>query len=199
MTWTKTGDEFADECWTLSSDAYRLHHEGLTWSNRKHLDGRLPKDEIHRWCKYPEAAPELTDRGWWEEDDTHYQIIHHIGYQPTAESVRRRSLANRENVQKRWAKKRSREKDADQPSDDQSYGSYNESQYESQYDGDGTGRDGEGLEKEPNYVSANRKKNNDFDSVPGNSTEREYAGYFAAEPPAFDADGYPIDNGEADR
>jgi hypothetical protein len=30
MTWTKTGDEFADECWTLSDAAYRLHHEGLT-------------------------------------------------------------------------------------------------------------------------------------------------------------------------
>ena len=25
MTWTKTGDEFADECWTLSDAAYRLH------------------------------------------------------------------------------------------------------------------------------------------------------------------------------
>ena len=81
MTWTKTGDEFADECWTLSDAAYRLHHEGLTWSNRKLLDGQLAKDDMGRWSHNPEAAAELVSVGWWEDHGGHYQIIHHIGYQ----------------------------------------------------------------------------------------------------------------------
>ena len=29
VTWTKLGDEFGDECWTLSDKAFRLHTEGL--------------------------------------------------------------------------------------------------------------------------------------------------------------------------
>ncbi len=41
MTWTKLGDEFGDECWTLSDAAYRLHVDGLVWSNRKGTDGQL--------------------------------------------------------------------------------------------------------------------------------------------------------------
>jgi hypothetical protein len=106
MTWTKTGDEFADECWSLSDAAYRLHHEGLTWSNRKSLDGQLAKDDLRRWAKCPEAAAELVDIGWWEDAGQHYQIIHHIGYQPTREEVASRSIANTENARKRWAKQK---------------------------------------------------------------------------------------------
>lgn len=56
MTWTKTGDEFSDECWTLSDAAYRLHHEGLTWSNRKQTDGQLAKDDMVRWAKRPRSG-----------------------------------------------------------------------------------------------------------------------------------------------
>lgn len=41
MTWTKLGDEFADECWTLTDAAFRLHTEGLLWSNRMLTDGQL--------------------------------------------------------------------------------------------------------------------------------------------------------------
>lgn len=64
MTWTKTGDEFSDECWTLSDAAYRLHHEGLTWSNRKQTEGQLAKDDMRRWARRPEAAEELVNVGW---------------------------------------------------------------------------------------------------------------------------------------
>jgi hypothetical protein len=97
MTWTKTGDEFADECWTLSDAAYRLHHEGLTWSNRKGTDGRLAKDDMRLWAKRPEAGDELVACGWWEDHGDHFRIIHHIGYQRTAEQVARQSLVNRNN------------------------------------------------------------------------------------------------------
>jgi hypothetical protein len=118
MTWTKLGDEFSDECWTLTDAAFRLHVESLCWSNRMLTDGQLSKDEMKRWAHRPEAAEELVNRGYWEDHGGHYQIIHHIGYQPLAESVRRVSLANRANAAKRWAKKpRKRASDKDTSSD----------------------------------------------------------------------------------
>jgi hypothetical protein len=97
MTWTKTGDEFADECWQLSDAAYRLHHEGLTWSNRKHLDGRLDKNEMVRWAKNPGAAEELLDIGFWSDEGDHFQIHHAMGWQPTAEQWFHQSEVNRAN------------------------------------------------------------------------------------------------------
>jgi hypothetical protein len=100
MTWTKTGDEFSDECWTLSDPAYRLHHEGLTWSNRKALDGQLAKDDMRRWARRPEAAEELVNVGWWEDHGQHYQIIHHIGYQRTQEQLAHQSIVNSQNGRK---------------------------------------------------------------------------------------------------
>lgn len=97
MTWTKTGDEYADECWRLSDAAYRLHHEGLTWSNRRHLDGRLAKDEMSRWARRPEAAKELVSLGFWHDCGDHYQIYAHQGWQRTAEQWMHQSAVNRAN------------------------------------------------------------------------------------------------------
>jgi hypothetical protein len=74
MTWTMLGDEFADQCWKLSNGAWRLHVEGLIWSNRKYLDGRLPKDELGRWVKHPEFVPELLEIGWWSDEPEHLII-----------------------------------------------------------------------------------------------------------------------------
>lgn len=106
MTWTKLGDEFADECWTLSSDAFRLHTEGLVWSNRKATDGQLAKDDMRRWAKRPDAAEELVSIGWWEDRGEHYQIVHHLGYQRTKEEIAHQSNVNAENAKKRWAAKK---------------------------------------------------------------------------------------------
>jgi hypothetical protein len=97
MTWTKLGDEFADECWTLTDKAFRLHTEGLLWSNRMLTDGQLAKDDMKRWAHHPEAAEELVSIGWWEDGGQHYQIVHHLGYQRTREQVAKQSLANRAN------------------------------------------------------------------------------------------------------
>ena len=60
MTWTKLGDEFGDECWTLTDQAFRLHTEGLCWSNRMTTDGQLAKEDMRRWARHPEAAEELV-------------------------------------------------------------------------------------------------------------------------------------------
>lgn len=86
MTWTKTSDDFPDDCWTLTDAAYRLHHEGLTWSNRKLLDCRIPQDDLRRF-KAAAAINELLDRGFWETDGDCYMIVHHATYQRSAESV----------------------------------------------------------------------------------------------------------------
>jgi hypothetical protein len=100
VTWTKLGDEFSDECWRLSDEAWRLHVEGLIWSNRKLLDLRLPKDEMNRWAKHPEAAPELLAIGWWTDEGDYYRIHHHGVYQPTAEEAIARQEASRSNGRK---------------------------------------------------------------------------------------------------
>jgi hypothetical protein len=117
MTWTKLGDEFADECWTLSDPAARLHVEGLIWSNRKLTDGQLAKDDMQRWARHPDAAEELVSIGWWKDRGGHYEIVHHLGYQRTREQVAKQSLANRANRAKGKARP---VRPKDKPSDESS-------------------------------------------------------------------------------
>lgn len=118
MTWTKLGDEFADECWTLSDAAFRLHVEGLLWANRMVTNGQLAKDDMRRWSHNPEAAEELVSVGWWEDHGGHYLIVHHLGYQRTKEQIARQSLVNRANRAK--GKARPVRKRPDESSDESS-------------------------------------------------------------------------------
>ena len=121
MTWTKLGDEFTDECWTLTADAFRLHVEGLVWSNRKGMDGQLAKDDMLRWAHRPEAAEELVAIGWWEDHGGHYKIIHHIGYQRTREQIAKQSIVNRANRAKGKARPvRAKSQSHDESSDESS-------------------------------------------------------------------------------
>ena len=69
MPWTKLSDDYSDDCWELSDAAYRLHTEGLNWSNRKLLDCLIPKHDIRLFAKHPEAVPELLAIGWWADRD----------------------------------------------------------------------------------------------------------------------------------
>jgi hypothetical protein len=87
VAWTKTSDDFPDDCWTLSDAAYRLHHEGLTWSNRKLLDCLIPKDDLRRFAKCPDAVGELLACGYWSEEGDAYAIRHHAAYQRSREQV----------------------------------------------------------------------------------------------------------------
>ncbi len=160
MTWTKLGDEFTDECWTLTDAAFRLHAEGLCWSNRMLTDGQLAKDDMRRWAHQPEAAEELVDRGYWEDHGEHYQIVHHIGYQPLAESVRRQSLANRANAEKRWGKKPRKRATKNDSSNDSQCDSHSDPQCRM----DGTGRDGPGLRNRGTALSNGQPKTDDADS-----------------------------------
>jgi hypothetical protein len=101
MTWTKLSDDFSDDCDELSSDAFRLHVEGLIRSNRKLLDLRLDKSKIARWVWNYEAAltavQELLEIGWWTDEEDHYLIRHHGVYQRTREQVLRQQEVNQRN------------------------------------------------------------------------------------------------------
>jgi len=101
MTWTKLSDDFGDDCWELSDAAYRLHVEGLLWSNRKLLDLRIPKSDMRRgWAKHPEAVGELLSVGWWKSEGDHYLIVHHAVYQRSRAAVLAQQGANQQNGRK---------------------------------------------------------------------------------------------------
>jgi hypothetical protein len=100
VTWTKLSDDFSDDCWTLSDAAFRLHVDGLLWSNRKLLDLHLPKDDVPRFSKRPEAATELVAAEWWADRGDHYEIRHHAIYQRTRENVVKQQEVNAENGRK---------------------------------------------------------------------------------------------------
>ncbi|MBX7452295.1 hypothetical protein GR927_30285 [Mycolicibacterium sp. 3033] len=145
MTWTKLSDDFSDDCWQLSDAAFRLHVEGLIWSNRKLLDLVLSKDEVQRWAKNPDVAEELVNRGWWEDRGDHYFIVHHGGYQRAAQAVVHQQKVNRENRAKAGKPvKPTREQVASiKPLDESSDGSSDESFDEMV----GSGLDGPGQKK----------------------------------------------------
>jgi hypothetical protein len=100
VTWTKLSDDFSDDCWTLSDAAVRLHVDGLLWSNRKLLDLHLPKDDLRRFSKRPEAATELVAAEWWADRGEYYVIRHHAAYQRTRKAVVNQQEANLTNGRK---------------------------------------------------------------------------------------------------
>lgn len=97
MTWTKFSDDFTDDCWVLTDAAYRLHTDGLIWSNRKLLDLCIPKEDVARFAKRPEVVSELLDQGFWTDVGSAYVIRHHAQYQRTREAVIKQQEVNREN------------------------------------------------------------------------------------------------------
>ena len=100
MTWTKLSDDFSDDCWRLSDEAFRLHTEGLIWSNRKLLDCRVDKNDMRRWAKHPDAVGELLAVGWWIDQGDAYVIIHHAAYQRTRDQVLAQQATNQMNGRK---------------------------------------------------------------------------------------------------
>ena len=109
MSWAKLSDDFADDCWQLSDAAFRLHVEGLCWNGRKLLDLRIPKDDVHRFAKHPEAVDELVAAGWWTDDGDHYVIRHHAVYQRSRKQVLAQQAANVENGKKGGRPRKPRE------------------------------------------------------------------------------------------
>ena len=109
MSWAKLSDDYSDDCWTLSDEAFRLHTEALVWNGRKLLDCRIPKDDVRRFAKHPESAQELLDVGWWTEQADVYIVRHHAQYQRTREAVVNQQAANTKNGAKGGRPKKARE------------------------------------------------------------------------------------------
>lgn len=57
----------------------------------------LDKSEMLRWAKRPDAAQELVDIGFWEDNGDHFQIVHGMAWQRTAEQWFHQSEVNRAN------------------------------------------------------------------------------------------------------
>lgn len=140
MTWTKLSDDFSDDCWRLSDEAFRLHVEGLLWSNRKLLDLVLLKDEMRLWAKRPEAAQELVNCGWWVDHGDRYTIVHHGAYQRTREAVLNQQAVNTKNGKKGGKPKREQVVDL-RPAEPPETESVSESLGESETERDRTGQD----------------------------------------------------------
>jgi hypothetical protein len=144
MSWAKLSDDFSDDCWTLSDEAFRLHTEALVWNGRKLLDCRISKDDVRRFAKHPEAVQELLDCGWWTEDGDFYIIRHHAQYQRTREAVVNQQAANAKNGAKGGRPKKPREQASEikpQPSKPSETHSLTESLSETETERDRTGQE----------------------------------------------------------
>jgi hypothetical protein len=160
MTWTKLSDDFTDDCWTLSDPAYRLHTDGLVWSNRKLLDLRIPKDEVRRFAKNADALPELIEGGWWTDHGSYFRIEHHARYQREREAVIRQQHVNKENRAKRGQAQPPAREVSFKPSNDSSHDSLNDSTYE---------MDGSGLAS-TKEISSNEKTSDEVNEATGEVT-----------------------------
>lgn len=112
MAWTKLGDEFPDEAGDLSDAAVRTHVEGLCWSNRRLLEGRIPKRDLRRFafCADESAAvAELVHVGWWTDQGDGWQIVHDLGQQLTAEQVMEEREASKVRIHK-WRNDKRRQR-----------------------------------------------------------------------------------------
>ncbi len=178
MTWTKLGDEFNEDCFRLSTDAYRLHTEGLVYSTGKNLDGRLDKSRMLRWAYNIDAAAELVACGFWTDEGDHYQIRAHMAWQPTAEERLAQSMRNRNNRAKARTRPVRKPHVADESSD--------ESSDHLSDDRDGTGRDGTGLEK----MLLREEVLNNGNPRNGNDSSPAHCRYCDTELPGHMARGY---------
>jgi hypothetical protein len=100
MPFAKLSDDYGDDCWTLSDAAFRLHTEALVWSGRKLLDCVIPKGDLRRFAKHPEAAEELVAVGWWSQTPETYIIRHQARYQRSKAEALAIQQRNVENGQK---------------------------------------------------------------------------------------------------
>jgi hypothetical protein len=130
VTWLKLSDDFPDDLYRdeLSDAAFRTHVEGLAWSCRHLLDGRLPARSLVRFAFTDDpkaAAAELVAAGYWEATGDGWQIVHHLEHQADRDTVLRRRQLTADRVARHRAAKlrkadrrKGREVDPDPDSDE---------------------------------------------------------------------------------
>ena len=114
MTWTKLSDDYSDDLYALSDGAFRLHTEGLVWSNRKLLDCVITPQDLQRLSN-PDKVTELVELGVWEETTLGWIIIHHSIYQRSREQVMNQQRKNQMNGAKGGRPKGGRESWKEKP------------------------------------------------------------------------------------
>lgn len=107
MTWTRNGDEFAEECARarLSDAAYRTHSEGLIYVMKREIEGAVIDDVAIRYhLNSPDrekAICELVAVGFWiDEGDGTYRVTHHADVQEELEVIKARRAAGRERARR---------------------------------------------------------------------------------------------------
>ena len=110
MTWTKLGDEFADECARagLSDAAFRTHVEGLSWAMRRETGGNLDKIDVRKAIETPHAAAaiaELLAVGFWEQTEHGYIVRHHMEHQPEPDLLAKRREMTADRVRRHRRRK----------------------------------------------------------------------------------------------
>ena len=100
MSWPKFSDDFPDDCWNLTDQEFRTHVEGLCWNAKKWLDCRIPKEDVRRFAKHPDAVEGLVAAGYWADEGDHYLIRHHREHQRTRETAIQIQDTARENGKK---------------------------------------------------------------------------------------------------
>lgn len=169
MTWTKLSDDFGDDCWVLSDKAFRLHVEGLGWSNRKLLDCVVSKADVRRFAKHPEAAGELVASGWWSDEGAYYKIRHHAGYQRLREQVIAQQEANQQNGRKGGRPRKAKP----EPPTPQETHSETQSLSESETQRDGTGRAKTGNEVKNNQEEVEAMTPSDSSNAPDAESDED--------------------------
>ena len=106
MTWTRLEDTFAEHPVLKSAGplASWLHVAALCYSNRNLTDGFVPRDRVRRLTAIDdpdEHAEQLMNVGAWQRVDGGFRIVHHLEFQPTADSVRHKRKLSAER-QRRW-------------------------------------------------------------------------------------------------
>jgi hypothetical protein len=60
----------------------------------------IPKEDLVRLSRQPDAAQELVGSGWWKETANAYVIRHHATYQRKKEAVLHQQQVNKANAEK---------------------------------------------------------------------------------------------------
>lgn len=170
----------------------------LVWSVSNRTDGLIEPEDLALIPNFTPGAPAaLINAGLWAALDEGWLIVDFPSTQTT-----RAEHEILENARAREREKKARQRAKAASSKDSAHSDVPGDSTEGPEAGQhriGQDRLGQAY-KATNYVSENAEKTNGFHSAPDNEFDRECAEYFAAEyePPMYDADGNPLDDG-ADR
>jgi len=107
--WLKLSDDFDDDLQGLSSDAFRVHIQGLLYVMRREKSPVITRREVRRFADVDEpekAIRELLDAGFWVPvAEGNLRIKHHMEHQIEPEVIAARKALNAERQKRHRLKK----------------------------------------------------------------------------------------------